>query len=261
MAKDVVWYDSVWLNKYYAAKDIIAEVAPGKLPGFVASFDRLRTATDFTVKDVPGIFDAAALASIKDVIRQIPMATMEMHEMKTFGRFIVHNNPTFTKMQAALTAQVSALAGEDVEPSYNFLSLYTRMGVCEPHLDAPSAKWTLDICIDQSAPWPIHFSQIIPWPEERMHFEGDWQSAIKTSKDLHFRSQELMPGNAILFSGSSQWHYRDAYPQTGNTKSFCDLLFFHYIPKGTAELVKPSNWPRLFDMPELAAIPGLTKAE
>jgi hypothetical protein len=63
-------------------------------------------------------------------------------------------------MQRELVARVSDLVGEEVEPSYNFLSLYTRMGIFEPHLDAPSAKWTLDICIDQSEPWPIYFSQI-----------------------------------------------------------------------------------------------------
>ena len=29
------------------------------------------------------------------------------------------------------------------------------------------------------------------------------------------------------------------------------ILFFHFIPKGTAELCQPENWTRLFGVPEL----------
>jgi hypothetical protein len=35
-------------------------------------------------------------------------------------------------------------------------------------------------------------------------------------------------------------------------------LFFHFIPRGTAELVKPQNWARLFGIPELG---GLSKVK
>ena len=31
-------------------------------------------------------------------------------------------------------------------------------------MDAPDAKWTLDLCNEQSDAWPIHFSRIMPWP-------------------------------------------------------------------------------------------------
>ncbi len=34
-----------------------------------------------------------------------------------------------------------------------------------PHMDAPDAMWTLDICLEQSEPWPISFSQPVDWPE------------------------------------------------------------------------------------------------
>jgi hypothetical protein len=253
------WYDSVWLAKYLAAKETIAKSAPAKLHDFVRSFDVLRTDPDFTVKDAPAVFNAEALASIKNIVKSIPMTAMEMHEAKRFGRFVVHDLPKFTELQHALTVMVSQLVGEEVEPSYNFLCLYSRLGICEPHLDAPSAKWTLDICIDQSEPWPIHFSQIVPWPEERVDLGDDWQAAIKNSTQLTFQSKILTPGNGIVFSGSSQWHYRDALPQT-SSKSFCDLLFFHYVPKGTSEIVKPANWAGIFDIPELASIPGIGEA-
>lgn len=253
------WYDSVWLSAYYAAKDVVARVAPARLEEFVRSFDVLRTSPDFSARHLPQVIDLPLLGHIRDVIRAIPRDKYEMHEMKSFGRFIVHDYPEITALQATLVDKVSEWAGEAVEPSYNFLSLYTRLGVCEPHLDSPSAKWTLDICVDQSEPWPIQFSQIVPWPEQRPRLADDWRDEIKANGSLQFRSLELNPGDAILFSGSSQWHYRNPLPRDG-VKRFCDLLFLHFIPRGARRIVTPANWPVLFDIPELAEIPNLDRA-
>jgi hypothetical protein len=258
MVARLQWYDSNWLEKYLQAKDVIAKVAPSKLTDFVDSFQVLRTDPNFSVIDAPGVFDAETLSEIKQTIRALQMNDMEVHELKSFGRFVVHDIPKFTELQSALVDKVSDMAGEPVEPRYNFLSLYTRMGVCEPHLDAPLAKWTLDVCIDQSEPWPIHFSQVVAWPEERPQLDDDWQASIKNASELDFQSKELAPGNGIIFSGSSQWHYRDALPAKDH-KSFCNLLFFHYIPRGASEIVAPRNWATLFDIPELAGIPGINE--
>lgn len=253
MADDPQWYDSIWLGKYLAARDIVAARAPERLTEFVDRFAGLRTNPDFTVRRLPQLLDAATLAAIRQARHKLEPAQLELHEVKRFGRFIVHDLPEFTRLQHRLTELVSQAAGEAVEPSYNFLSLYTKMGICEPHLDAPSAKWTLDICIDQSEPWPIYLSQIVPWPEESADLGEDWQASIKADPQLNFSPEVLMPGDAILFSGSSQWHYRDALPP-GEGKRFCDLLFLHYIPKGTGEIVRPGNWARHFGIPELAEI-------
>jgi hypothetical protein len=251
VAEGFNWYDSNWLNRYLAAKQVVADVAPSRLEEFVRAFDVLRTDPAFKVKDVEGLFGPAQLSEIERVIAAIPMQTLELHEIKQFGRFVVHDNPVFTDMQRGLVGLVSDLVGEAVEPSYNFLSMYTHMGVCEPHLDAPSAKWTLDVCIKQSEPWPIHFSQIIPWPEERVELGAEWQLAIKNDPNLTFEPRSLMPGNAIVFSGSSQWHYRDPLPNPPGKKGFCNLLFFHFIPEGTRDLVRPRKWANLFGIPEL----------
>jgi hypothetical protein len=252
------WYDSLWLGKYLAAKEVVAQVAPTRLADFVASFAVLRTDAAFVLRRLPALLDASELAEIRQTIRAIPKDQLEMHELRRFGRLIVHDHPRFAALQRSLAEKVSEWAGEPVEPSYNFLSLYTRLGRCEPHLDAPSAKWTLDLCIDQSEPWPIQFSQVVPWPEDRSDLSDDWEAQIKTAHDLRFAPETLLPGDAMLFSGSSQWHYRD--PRPAGRKHFCDLLFLHFIPAGTAELVRPANWARLFEIPELAAIPGIEAA-
>ena len=127
------------------------------------------------------------------------------------------------------------------------------MGVCPVHLDAPEAKWTFDLCVDQSAPWPIYFSPVQPWPnsEPEAWHGADWEANLKESQQ--FEPYILQPGQAVVFSGSSQWHYRDAIANSGS-QQFCTLLFFHYIPKGSGELVRPKNWATLFGIPALSKI-------
>jgi hypothetical protein len=253
-------YDSAWMRKFLAARETIAQAAPAKSELFSRSFDALRTNRAFKSKQFKPLIPADQLDELRQIAKCIPRDRLEFHELKRFGRLVVHNYPAFAAIHAQFAPLVAEWAGEAVEPAYNFLAMYTRRGACEPHLDSPSAKWTLDICIAQSDPWPIQFSQIVPWPEEAAQLGQDWQAQAKSLPGLSFEAVTLMPGDAVLFAGSSQWHYRDAMP--GRTaKSFCDLLFLHYIPKGTAEIVEPKNWARLFDVPELASIPGIGQDE
>lgn len=250
------WYDAIWLEKFIEARSILARVAPSRLDEFVHAFDILRPPPGYAgQRFVADFLSPEEVEKIRETIRQIPMDRLEMHEIRKFGRFVVHDWPEFTALQETLVERVSELAGEPVAPSYNFLSLYTKMGICQPHLDAPSAKWTLDICLGQSEPWPIHFSQVVAWPEDREQLRAIDPDTIRANPAIHFTAEAPMPGDAILFSGTNQWHYRDALPP-GPGKQFCDLLFFHYIPAGTAELIEPGNWARLFDIPELAGIEG-----
>jgi hypothetical protein len=252
------WYDSVWLSQYEEAKAIIRNARPDALAAFVDAFRILHTRPDFRVKFLESPFDAATFAQIKCTTASLRPTDLELHEARQFGRFVVHDHPFFTKLQQQIVPWISELAGELVEAKYNFLSLYTTKGVCAMHMDAPEAKWTLDLCIDQGAPWPIYFSEVQPWPDSAAEtWKNDgWENDIKQSRSLEFTPYTLYPGQAVLFSGSSQWHYRDPLPGASG-KQFCTLLFFHFIPKGTAELVRPKNWARLFDIPELSEIAEL----
>ena len=250
------WYDSVWLDEYSRAKNIIRKAKPQALAAFEEAMQVFRTHPDFRVRTFEQVFDDDTLEKIRKVVRTLKPTDFEFHEAQQFKRFVVHDHPYFTELQQQLLPLVSEAAGEPVEPNYNFLSLYSAMGVCPVHMDSPEAKWTLDVCLNQSEPWPIYFSQIQPWPEIDLDSEssawlaGDWEQSIKHSPSANFEAHSMEPGQAILFSGSSQWHYRDAMPAL-STKSSCDLLFLHFIPRGTRELLSPLNWARLFNIPEL----------
>jgi hypothetical protein len=248
------WYDSIWLRKYVKAKEYIAQHVPTRLVEFVAAFDPLRTRADFEVAHLKNVIAPETMMRIREAIAALDPASFmaaELHEIRDFGRWVVHDDPILSELQASMTALVTNAVGEAVEPSYNFLSLYSRLGRCAVHMDSPQAKWTLDVCIDQSEPWPIHFSRIVDWPEDyRDDADPDWDRSIRENPQNAFTSYTLQPGEALVFSGSSQWHYRDPLP-SGND-GYCHLLFFHFVPAGMLEIAQPRNWETRFDIPGLA---------
>lgn len=246
------WYDSVWLSSYVRAKQLIQNEYPHKYLDFVNALEPLRTRLDFQTIKVDWLFDRETTIEIQDLITKLQQTELEKHEFFKFGRFVVHDLDYFDRLQAQLTPLVSDLVGELVEPSYNFLSLYNNLGVCKVHLDAPLAKYTLDVCIEQSHPWPIYFSQVQAWPED---FEDrtDWEQAIETDPHNIFTAHELAAGEAVIFSGSSQWHYRKRIPRQLDN-NFCHLIFFHFIPAGMSHMIKPKNWAEIFDLPELNSL-------
>jgi hypothetical protein len=241
------WYDSYWLAEYVRYQSILERTEPQTLRRFIDALRIFETPADFRVKLVERPFDDDDIAAIRRIVAAIAPQDLELHEGELFGRFVVHHHRDFAELHDRAVPLVSDLVGEEVEPSYNFLSFYSSKGTCPPHLDAPIAKWTLDFCIDQSAPWPFHIGEVQRWPISGTEWAADeWMNAIRRS--VRFRPYTLQPGQAVVFSGSSQWHYRDAMPNGGG-RQYCDLLFFHFIPKGSAELVWPENWTRLFGVP------------
>jgi hypothetical protein len=251
------WYDSLWLSAYAATTDYLARRHPERLAEFKSAMDIFRTREDFRVRCLKDFLPAELLKEIRHISRSLSPGELELHEAASFGRWVVHDHPRLMEVQKDLTKLVSELAGEVVEPCYSFLSMYSQLGRCPIHMDAPQAKYTLDICIDQSQPWEIHFSRIVPWPEAGVDGD-DWDDRIRNDPALDFESFALEPGEAILFSGSSQWHYRDPIPKPGR-KAYCDLLFFHYIPAGTRQRVDPAQWHALFGIPDLAELPEIRR--
>ena len=125
-------------------------VRPEALVEFDRTFEVLRTRPDFQVTEFPRVFSDPVMEDIRQAIRELQQGQLELHEIRSFGRFIVHDHPFITELQQSIVDLVSQAAGEPVEPGYNFLSLYTKSGVCPVHMDAPDAKWTLDLCVRQS---------------------------------------------------------------------------------------------------------------
>jgi hypothetical protein len=249
------WYDSHFLAKFEAARRMLELVNPARLDSFVAAFAPLRTDPAFQIAHVPQVLEPGRFDALNTLIRSLPATRLKGYEAAEFGRRILHDLPVLTTLQRELTPLVSELAGEAVEPCYNFLSLYHGDGRCPPHMDAPSAKWTLDMCLAQSCDWPIHFGPIMPWPDA-VQAAAIPHPIVAADLPVAFSEHVLRPNEAILFSGSSQWHYRNAIPDAG----FCHLAFLHYHPAGCADLVEPRRWAARFELPELAVLDAVFEA-
>jgi hypothetical protein len=245
-ARPIPWYDAHFLRCHETARKFLAIVEPGRLEEFEAGFAPIRTPPDFDVKSLSDVFTPAVREDIRRVVSELEADELETHEIGSFGRHVVHDHPYFLELQKQLLPRMSEVVGVELETGYNFLSLYGSAGRCDPHMDEPISMYTLDYCIDQQGDWPIHFSKVVGWPDEGMMRDWDPQ-ALVADPDMEFRSVIIQPGEAIMFAGSGQWHYRDDIPPGG----FCNLLFFHYFPAGCHDLVRPWRWAGHFGMVEL----------
>ncbi|MCP4914155.1 MAG: hypothetical protein GY909_13670 [Oligoflexia bacterium] len=231
--KKFPWYDSEWLSHFVRLKNHYIAHSKNDLDLLLERTNILRTDKSFKPVVLKNVLSDDVFTKIKKIIEEIEEDKLKDYEKEEFGRKILHNHPYFNEIHNDLINLVSEKVGEEVEASYNFLSLYKEDAKCPLHLDAPSAKWTLDICIDQSVDWPIYFSEIIDWPDRFENFGSHWESEVL--KNNKFNQYILKPNEGVIFSGSSQWHYRDSIRKLGDNEH-SHLLFFHFAPKGHAQV-------------------------
>lgn len=252
-SKLVPWYDGGWISAYHQALRILSPY-PTELRAFKDQMEPLRTPVTYDVNVLRELLSEDNHTELKQILHRMKAEQFDNQEIFRFGRKIIQNHPEFTLWQQKFTDLVSEIVGEKVEPAYNFLSLYNNLGVCEPHIDAPVAKWTLDICLEQSGEWPISISQVVPWPDNEtlgeQALDENWQRTIFDNPELKFTSYSLRERDAILFAGSSQWHFRNRIPNA-TAQNFCHLLFFHYIPEGAWSYILPGSWAEIFGVNEL----------
>jgi hypothetical protein len=253
------WYDSHFFRRYEVARFYLSDVNPAALSMFEAGFAALKAPPDFQPIMLADLFDDATRERIGEVIKGMQHESSDaqsLWEKQKFGRRVIWDHPFFLQLQRDLMSVVSNLVGCDLTLGYNFLSLYSGEGICGVHMDQPISMYTLDYCIDQGEEWPIHFSRIVDWPTYD-DIKGFDPARLKADPDLAFRPYVLKPNQALIFNGSSQWHYRDAIVPG----SFCHLLFFHYFPAGCERLVDPLLWAEHFDLPQLKPLADLFARE
>ena len=151
-----------------------------------------------------------------------------------FNRKFAHNVPYLVNIHRQLTPWACEQFGEKVKPSYAFLSMYNEKGICPLHIDRPQCYRTIDYLIDCDVdePWPIYIGE--PMTDEQ-------RSTVDKTTGGHPHTEELIaerkaqetftevilhPNDAVLYSGTNQWHYRDRI----NGK-WAWLAFFHFVPE------------------------------
>lgn len=245
------WYDSHFLRRREAARRYLADVRPDMLGAFESGFDALLPPAGFREALIDDVFDAETFAAILAHSRAVPtsIADQQLRENLDFGRSVVWDDPFFLNIQEQVRPRIEAMVGTPLTSCYNFLSRYGAQGRCDLHMDHPDAMYTFDFCIEQDAVWPIYVSRVVEWPtvDFARRFEPE---AVIADADYDFAEHLLRPNQALLFNGSSQWHYRRPKQAGG----FCHLLFFHYVPAGCEALANPARWAEHFGIPELSPL-------
>jgi hypothetical protein len=245
---DLGWYDSHFLRRRAAARLYLAEVHPAAAATFDGGFAALMPPAGFREILIDDVFDAETFAAILARSRsaQVNILRKQGAENAAFGREVVWDDPFFLTVQEQVRPRIEALVGTPLVSCYNFLSRYGAKGKCEMHMDHPDAMYTFDFCIEQDAVWPIYLSRVVDWPDAAFARSFDPEAMIADA-DYDFAEHLLRPNQALLFNGSSQWHYRRPKQAGG----FCHLLFFHYVPAGCEALIEPARWAEHFGIAEL----------
>jgi hypothetical protein len=246
--KQLGWYDSNFLRRLEVAKHYLASVRPDALDAFCTGFEALKPPPGFRETLIDDVFDAETVAAIVAHSRSAPIKIFDQqaHENANFGREVVWDYPFFLTLQEQIRPRIEAIIGRPLVSSYNFLSRYGANGKCDLHMDHPDAMFTFDYCIEQDAVWPIYLGRVSEWPTVEFARCFDPAAMIKDPA-YDFAEHLLRPNQALLFNGSSQWHYREPKKAGG----FCHLLFFHYYPAGCENLVVAHQWAAHFGIPEL----------
>lgn len=162
-----------------------------------------------------------------------PLLPLE-YENERFSRFMALNVPMFQDIHNQLVDFASDKFGEKVKPSYSFISMYDDKGICPLHIDRDPCVYTIDYLIrqDDPEPWPLYVGPQIS-DEERQHFYDigashpkDKRQIAQIKKSQTFTKIEFQPNDAVLYSGTHQWHYRDRI-----ASGTADLVFFHFVPE------------------------------
>jgi hypothetical protein len=132
------------------------------------------------------------------------------------ARFAAYNDPVARFVHARLTAAMSALAGQPVEPSFSYLFVYDEGAALAPHKDRAQAEFSISLQIDHApAPagetgWPLWF----------------------TLDDGRTVPADLGIGDAVLYHGRAITHHRG--PLAAGQRS--TVLVLEYVPRDFAGL-------------------------
>ena len=151
-----------------------------------------------------------------------------------FIRKSIHNLPFFVNIHNQLIELASYYFKEKVKPSYCFLSMYKQNGICPLHIDRDQCRYTIDYLISstQKDPWPIHIGKQISNFERKEYIEkniGHPESEDDINNIISkesFTTVNLNPNDAVLYSGTHQWHYR-----SDRLQGEANLVFFHFVPE------------------------------
>jgi hypothetical protein len=124
-------------------------------------------------------------------------------------RYVAYNDPVARFFHRQICATLSAVAGEELKPSYVYLASYLSGAELKKHTDRAQCEYSVTLCLDFS-------------PEPQL--ETPWPIRLDTPSGTTTVYQAI--GDGLAYRGTRLPHYRDALG-AGQTST---SIFFHYVP-------------------------------
>jgi len=138
----------------------------------------------------------------------IRIGKIELGDGQSPRRYVTYNEPVARYFHHQLNADLSAVAGEPLKPSYVYTASYLSGAELKKHTDRAQCEFSITLCLDFS-------------PEPAL--ETPWPIRLDTPSGAVEVHQAL--GDGLAYRGTKLPHYRDVLPEGQTSTS----IFFHYV--------------------------------
>ena len=158
---------------------------------------------------LPRVLDPIATAGYRDYVRQLANTERLRSDSAYPGRRTAYRDRLCEFLHTQLIHTVESVLEQPILASYSYFCEYLPGAVLERHRDRPQCKWNISLVLDADPETP----RTAAWP---LFIETDEVHEVR-----------LAPGDAVLYSGTDHWHWRDAQPTGCRTR----IAFLHFVPK------------------------------
>jgi hypothetical protein len=149
------------------------------------------------------------LAALRRYYRhKIRRGEIQLGDEQCPRRYVAHNEPVACYFHHQMANVVSAVAGEEVKPSYVYFASYLSGAELKKHTDRKQCEYSVTLCLDFS-PEPLGATF--------------WPICLDTSEGMVSVYQAL--GDGLIYRGTKVPHYRSALADGYTSTS----IFFHYV--------------------------------
>jgi len=124
----------------------------------------------------------------------------------------IHNEPVTGMLHHRISKLVSAIVGEDLMPSYNYLSLYLGGADLPKHIDREQCAYNCSIVFDM---YDENRNDVDPWP---IYLQTPARKTVAVRLNI---------GDGVIYRGSKLAHWRDPLPANQNAV----VCFYHFVDK------------------------------
>lgn len=187
---------------------------------------------------IKNFFDATELMPIQRYLQRLKESQNMAQDSKLFNRLCAIDDPLSMKLHHTHAWEVARrVFPEELKPSYSFISLYEKEGVCPLHIDRPQCYYTIDVCINQAKPWPLYVNSQEKFLSYPIYLERQYETALVDEVKATSTEFLMNPGDAICYSGTHHPHWRNPI----DADNFCDLIFFHFVKSSFDGVLRPEN--------------------